>query len=154
MRPHKTGRCTMPAALSYIPTRPVRHASLGNASISTNERRKFIMREKITHYIRAGYAGLYLVSHEEARVEGEFKAIATALNHPLYAWSVTEGLIDTANGTSRGCQDPMEILGAIAQLPENSIVLLRDYHLFFDDPNPMLVRQLKDRLRAGKTRGQ
>ncbi len=29
------------------------------------------MREKITHYIRAGYAGLYLVSHEEQRVEAE-----------------------------------------------------------------------------------
>ena len=54
------------------------------------------MREKITHYIRAGYAGLYLVSHEEQRVEAELKAIATALKHRLYAWSATAGLIDTA----------------------------------------------------------
>ena len=53
------------------------------------------MREKITHYIRAGYAGLYLVSHEEQRVEAELKAIATTLQHGLYAWSATAGLIDT-----------------------------------------------------------
>ena len=111
------------------------------------------MREKITHYIRAGYAGLYLVSHEEQRVEAELKAIAAALKHRLYAWSATAGLIDTADGTSRGAQDPMEVLGVLAELPEDSIVLLRDYHLFFDDPNPLLLRQLKDQLRAGKTKG-
>ena len=52
------------------------------------------MREKLTHYIRAGYAGLYLVSHEEQRVEAELKAIATSLKHRLYAWSATAGLID------------------------------------------------------------
>ena len=111
------------------------------------------MREKITHYIRAGYAGLYLVSHEEQRVEAELKTIAADLKHGLYAWSATAGLIDTGNGTSRGAQDPMEVLGVLAELPEDSIVLLRDYHLFFDDPNPMLLRQLKDQLRAGKTKG-
>jgi hypothetical protein len=111
------------------------------------------MREKITHYIRAGYAGLYLVSHEEQRVEAELKAIATALKHRLYAWSATAGLIDTADGTCRGAQDPMEVLGVLTELPDDSIVLLRDYHVFLDDPNPLLLRQLKDQLRVGKTKG-
>ena len=111
------------------------------------------MREKITHYIRAGYAGLYLVSHEEQRVEAELKAIATALKHRLYAWSATAGLIDTADGTCRGAQDPMEVLGVLSELPDDSIVLLRDYHVFLDDPNPLLLRQLKDQLRIGKTKG-
>ena len=60
------------------------------------------MREKLTHYIRAGYAGIYLVSHEEQRVEAELKAIAKSLQHRLYAWSATAGLIDTADGASRG----------------------------------------------------
>ncbi len=111
------------------------------------------MREKITHYIRAGYAGLYLVSHEEQRVEAELKAIAASLQHRLYAWSATTGLIDTADGTARGAQDPMEVLGLLAELPDDSIVLLRDYHVFLDDPNPLLLRQLKDQLRVGKTKG-
>ena len=43
------------------------------------------MREKITHYIRAGYAGLYLVSNGEARVEAERKAVATELKQGLFA---------------------------------------------------------------------
>src|ERR1700678_2418115 len=100
------------------------------------------MKEKLIRYIRAGYAGLYLVSHEEQRVEAEFKAVADELNshlhdeqrvaaefeavaaeldYSLFAWSVTAGLFDTKDGTSRGAQDPMEALGALAELPENSI---------------------------------
>ena len=51
------------------------------------------MRDQISHYIRAGYSGLYLVSHEEQRVEAEIKAVATGLQHGLFAWSITEGLI-------------------------------------------------------------
>ena len=112
------------------------------------------MRQQITNYIRAGYAGLYLLSHEEARVEAELKAIATALEHPLHAWSITEGLIDTAKGTTRDCGDPMEVLNLIPELPENSILLLRDYHQFFEDPNPVLIRHLKDQLRAARTKGK
>ncbi len=112
------------------------------------------MIAKLTHYIRAGYAGLYLVSREEQRVEAELKAIAANLSHRLFAWSATAGLIDTADGASRGCEDPMEVLGAVAGLPENSIVLLRDYHVFFEDPNPMLIRMVKDQVRQGKLKGK
>ena len=43
------------------------------------------MREKLTHYIRAGYAGIYLVSHEEQRVEAELKAIAASVAGGLIA---------------------------------------------------------------------
>jgi len=112
------------------------------------------MREKITHYIRAGYAGLYLVSHEEARVEAELKAVATELKHGLFAWSITEGLIDTTKGTARDCQEPLEVLAAAGDLPENSILLLRDFHPFVDDANPVLVRKLKDVIREARTCGK
>ena len=37
------------------------------------------MRQQITNYIRAGYSGLYLVSHEEARVEAELKQLPPGL---------------------------------------------------------------------------
>src|SRR5215210_8106005 len=108
------------------------------------------MRQQIINYIKAGYAGLYLVSHEEARVEAELKTIAGELKRPLHAWSVTEGLIDTTKRSVRDCQDAMEVLNVIAELPENSIVLLRDYHQFFEDASPVLIRLLKDQLRAAR----
>ena len=112
------------------------------------------MREQLSHYIRAGYSGLYLVSHEEQRVEAEIKAVANGLQHQLFAWSITEGLIDTTKGTARECNDPMEVLNVVTELPENSILLLRDFHQFFDDPNPVLIRRLKDQLRESRTTGK
>ena len=35
---------------------------------------------KSVHYIQAGYAGLYLVSPEEQRVEAEMKAVVEQIN--------------------------------------------------------------------------
>jgi ATP-dependent 26S proteasome regulatory subunit len=109
---------------------------------------------KIANYIRAGYPGLYLVSHEEQRVEAELKAVAEELKYRLHAWSMTDGLIDTASGTAKNCNDPMEVLLALADLPDKSIVPLRDFHLFFEETNPMLLRKLKDELAIAKTKNK
>ncbi len=63
------------------------------------------MRDAITNYVRAGYPGLYLISHEEARAESELKAAAQSTNHSLVAWSATTGLVDTGDGRSLGAED-------------------------------------------------
>jgi SpoVK/Ycf46/Vps4 family AAA+-type ATPase len=122
------------------------------------------MKQNITHYIRAGYPGLYLVSHEEQRVEAELKAVVEGLNeqppnpseppYQLHAWSITTGLINVQTGSRRDCSEPMEALIVLADLPNNSIILLRDFHQFFDDPNPVLIRKLKDELAVAKTKGK
>ena len=112
------------------------------------------MRTRLTNYIRAGYPGIYLVSNEESRVEAELKAVAKALKYSLYAWSATEGLTDTGDGSSRAAQDPLEAIQAIGELPDNTLVLLRDLHMFLQDNNPVLVRALKDALTVGKTKGK
>jgi len=112
------------------------------------------MRTQISNYLRAGYPGLYLVSCEETRIEAEMKVITTALGHQLYAWSVTEGLVNTADGHTRDAQDPIGLLTAVDELPENSVVLLKDFHQFVEDSNPVLVRKVKESLRVGKTKGK
>ena len=112
------------------------------------------MRNTITNYIRAGYPGLFIVSHEEARIEAEIKAAASALKYGLFAWSVTAGLLDVNTGADKGAQDPLEAVQAIAGLPEACIILLRDFHVFLADPNPILVRALKEALAEAKTRGK
>jgi hypothetical protein len=53
------------------------------------------MGAKITHYLQVGYPGLYLVSHEDQRVEAELNAIAKTLKYNLSFWSVTQGLVET-----------------------------------------------------------
>jgi len=42
--------------------------------------------------------------------------------------------------------------GLIGEQPERTIFLLKDYHLFLQDPNPIIVRKLKDVLLEGKTK--
>src|SRR5215472_14979883 len=113
------------------------------------------MREKIINYIRAGYPGLYLVSHEEQRVDAEMVRIAKELKYGLCFWNVVDGLVDALNGQSvKSANDPLEALIGIAELKEKSIVLLKDFHLFLTDPNPILIRQFKDVLQTAKTRNK
>ncbi len=113
------------------------------------------MKTRLVNYVRAGYAGLYIVSPEEQRVQAELKTIAKEVDFKLFAWSATTGLVDTDKGSARQANDPLEALLAIQDLPERSIVLLRDFHLFLHgDPNPVLLRQLKDSLQEAKTRNK
>ena len=74
------------------------------------------MKSQIINYIRAGYPGLYLVSHEEQRVALEMTQIAQQLNYNLVFWSVVDGLVDTQKGTNNSANDPLEALIAIKDL--------------------------------------
>ena len=112
------------------------------------------MKSQIINYIRAGYPGLYLVSHEEQRVALEMTRIAQELNYNLVFWSVVDGLVDTQKGTNNSANDPLEALIAIKDLKEKTLILLRDFHLFLEDPNPILIRQLKDVLQEAKTKSK
>lgn len=112
------------------------------------------MRNELMNYIRAGYSGVYVVSNEEARLEAEVRSVTEELGHALLAWSATTGLVNTTDGSIRDCRDPLDMLQMVGDLPENSTVLLRDFHLFLEDPDPFLLRLIRDALRAGRTRGQ
>ena len=113
------------------------------------------MGQKIINYIRAGYPGLYLVSHEEQRVDAEMIRVAKTLQYSLCFWSAVDGLIDSDKGQQiKAANDPLEALIGIAELKEKSIVLLKDFHLFLQDPNPILIRQFKDVLQTAKTKNK
>ena len=83
------------------------------------------MKSKIINYIRAGYPGLYLVSHEEQRVAVEMTRIAQELKYNLVFWSVVDGLVDTQKGTNNSANDPLEALIAIQELKEKTLILLQ-----------------------------
>jgi hypothetical protein len=114
---------------------------------------------RIIHYVQAGYPGLYLVSPEEQRVEAELKSVTDHLNrdrsdgeqYSLCYWSVVDGLVNTKTNQVHNANDPLEVLQAMSEQPERTIILLKDYHLFLQDPNPILVRKLKDVLLEAKT---
>lgn len=109
---------------------------------------------RITHYLQAGYPGLYLVSPEDARVEAELTAIANRLEYNLCFWSVISGLVETKSKKVHQAQDPLEALQAIESLPEKSMILLKDFHLFLQDPNPILIAKMKEVLGEAKTKSK
>ena len=67
---------------------------------------------------------------------------------------MVDGLVDTQKGTNNSANDPLEALIAIQDLKEKTMILLRDFHLFLQDPNPILIRQLKDVLQMAKTKSK
>jgi len=79
--------------------------------------------------------------------------VAQELSYGLFAWSITEGLVDTADGTIRQGQDPQEMLLKVLELPENTIVLLRDFHLFMETPTGS-VRTLKMYCGSARPKGR
>ena len=122
-------------------------------SVTANSRSE--MKSKIINYIRAGYPGLYLVSPEEQRIELELKSVAAEMKFKLFVWSVTAGMLDTAKGSVRECNDPLEALLAIRELPDESICVLRDLQMFLgNDANPILVRQFREVLQVAKTKSK
>ncbi len=111
------------------------------------------MKDRIASYLRAGYPGLYLVSHEEQRVEAEVLAAAKKIGFSVWAWSLCSSLIDVANGkVVPEKEDPIAMLEHVNTITEKSVVLLRDFHTMMDDRNPVLSRKLRETLQTAKTR--
>jgi ATP-dependent 26S proteasome regulatory subunit len=109
----------------------------------------------LSNYIRSGKAGLYILSYEEVRVELELKTIAKELGWRVNIWSVTDALINVTDNPPTAMsetEDPMAMLAAFEKLPEKSMVIARDFHAFLrDNPNPVLVRKVKDVLSTAQT---
>jgi hypothetical protein len=112
------------------------------------------MKDQLIRYARAGYAGLFLCTTEEARAEALVKAAADELSRALHAWSLTEGLVDTTTGSVRTCPDPIAALERMDAIEGSAVVLLRDFIATLDAHDPMLVRKLRDSLRLARANGK
>lgn len=109
------------------------------------------MIKSISDKIRAGYSGIALVTHEEARVEGDIVTVAKQLGFSLHAWSITRGVVDMRTGLpTEGTDEPLKALDHFESLKEKSILLMRDFHFFVGEPNPLLIRRVKEALLTGK----
>ncbi|TLD71670.1 AAA family ATPase [Phragmitibacter flavus] len=112
------------------------------------------MKTQLETYVRAGYPALFVITAEEQRAEAEIKSAAESLDRRLHVWSATQGLLDTSNGHVRDVADPMEALDAIEALEERRIIILRDFALYLQDGDPMLIRKLRDGLQRAKAQGK
>jgi SpoVK/Ycf46/Vps4 family AAA+-type ATPase len=100
-------------------------------------------RSEVADLIRARYPLLYVVSHEEARVEESLRRLCVEREMRLEVWSVTEGFRVVAGGTGvRDVKDPLKALEHVNRGEGRSLYVLRDFHPFLKEPS--VVRRLRD----------
>jgi len=107
----------------------------------------------LTPYLRAGYAGIVLITHEEARSFAWLQHTARESGYSLREWNAVDGLIhhsDTPPTVSATDEGLPELLRRIPQMPAKTLVLIRDAHLFLSEPSPFLYRQFKQTLQHAK----
>lgn len=101
--------------------------------------------EQMDLLIRARYPVLYVVTHEEARLESLLAELSRRQGKPLWSWTAARGL--TAAHGPRAAEaprpaTPAEVLDRIRVQDGAGLFLLRDLHAFFEDP--LVVRRLRD----------
>jgi len=106
--------------------------------------------------IRARYPLIYLVTWEEQRLHDILESLAKNHGKQLVEWSIHRGL-RRAGGTRTAAElepvkDPIKALDAIGKLVEPSLVVLKDFHPFLDDPAVVrAVRELGHQLKGSFT---
>ncbi|MCZ6690207.1 MAG: AAA family ATPase [Planctomycetota bacterium] len=107
---------------------------------------------QVRNYIRAGYPAIYLVTHEEIRGLRDLQEVAKQTKLSIRIWSCTEGLTDPENGTTEDVRDPYALLQSVGDLSD-TLVVLRDFHLFPIETDPLLNRGVREAILTGKRRG-
>jgi hypothetical protein len=102
--------------------------------------------------VRARYPLIYLVSWEEQRLDAILDELAKRHGKALLSWSVTRGLRRVGGartGGAEGAREPMEALAAIEKLTDPSLVVLKDFHPYLNDP--AVIRGLRELAQSLKT---
>lgn len=111
-----------------------------------------VLRE-IDTLIRARYPILYLLTHEEERLQSLIARVAKKQNKELFIWTATQGWRqygvgqngeEAPNATRHN--DPVEALLQIHNASDAAIYLLQDFHPFLEDPH--VIRRLRDAARG------
>ncbi len=100
-------------------------------------------RAEVEDLVKARYPLIYIVSHEEARVEESLRKLCVAREMRLEVWSITEGFCVVANGTgTRDIKDPLKALEHVNRGEGRALYVLRDFHPYLKEPR--VVRRLRD----------
>ncbi|MBK7857334.1 MAG: AAA family ATPase [Archangiaceae bacterium] len=104
--------------------------------------------------VRARYPLIYLVSHEEQRIDAVVSEVAERHGKQLWEWSITQGLrlTKTRQHGPEDTQSPVAALQAIAQLKDANLVVLKDFHAYLGDATVVrALRELGHALKVGLT---
>ncbi len=131
----------------------------------TTKTKSQTVAEDVAALLRARVPLLWVVTREEARVEGYLFEAAAAAGYPMLTWDVAQGARDFSGNVPDGIptsQDPGEMLDAIASLadPEGpkpgdvtrTLWCMRDLHIWLPGmPGAAQSRRLRNLARAFPT---
>ncbi len=99
--------------------------------------------DEVADLVRARYPLIYIISHEESRVERALRKLCIEREMRLEVWSITEGMRVLANGSGeRDIKDPLKALEHVNRGEGRTLYVFRDFHPFLKDPS--VVRRLRD----------
>ncbi len=103
--------------------------------------------------IRARYPLVYLVTSEEQRLEEILGELAETHGKACLGWSIAKGFArigaSKLGAVPEDAREPLQALAAVEKLTEPSLVVLKDFHPFLQDP--AVVRGLRELAHALKS---
>lgn len=91
--------------------------------------------EKLDIYLRARFTLIVLITPEEERVLETLKSVCDEMGRPCLSWDVADRYqVLTEKGTVLSASDPLTALEQIQKADESALIVLKDFHEFWDDP--------------------
>lgn len=118
------------------------------------------LKLQLKEYVKAGYAGVYIVSYEDDRINSAVKEVAEGLKRGLFIWQHHTGLVNATTGKATdadaGALDAVSLLHQLRtralddpQGKDKAVYILQDFHLQIGE-DPMVLCLLKDVLKLFK----
>src|SRR5262245_21219243 len=104
--------------------------------------------------VRARYPLIYLVSHEEQRLDAVVSEVAERHGKQLWEWTITKGLhlSKKTAPTREETRNPVTALQEIGRLEQANLVVVKDFHSYLEDASVVrALRELGHKLKVGLT---
>src|SRR5690606_27466867 len=109
------------------------------------------VERKLIELLDAKYQMIYVVTHEEDRLQDMLCKASEELSVPLHVWSFTSGMVQIegreplANASVQEKEDPIGVIEVIRETPGEAIFFLKDFHVFTGgDSGFHTIRALRD----------
>lgn len=104
------------------------------------------LAQLIATYLRARITLIVVITPEEERVTALLREVCERWSppRPCLSWDIVDGFSVIAGKSSLNCQgrDPVQALDGADKVEENGVILLKDFHEFWG--NPQVKRKLRN----------
>ncbi|KQN96864.1 AAA family ATPase [Paenibacillus sp. Leaf72] len=114
--------------------------------------------ETVSNYLKASYPAVWVKAYEEDKACSMFSTLAKELNFGLMVWSITKGFCnpnDEHYDKGSSVIDAISALNFILEEEKTSftIYILKNFHYYLEDKNPMIIQLIKDLIPHLKKKG-